>query len=154
LAHHIIRSEAEALDPRLAYKHSELTRRIISAFYHVYNCLGYGFLEAVYENALAHELKKRGFEVLQQALIEVRYDGEVVGKYFADLLVNQIIILELKAANEITDAHEAQLLNYLKATGVEVGLLLNFGPKPGMRRKIYETARGKAETCPDGSDAD
>ncbi len=127
-----------------AYKHGELTREIIAAFYCVYNRLGYGFLEGVYENALAHELRKRGFEVTQQAAIEVRYDGEVVGKYFADLMVNETVIVELKAVEEIADAHEAQLVNYLKATGIQVGLLLNFGPKPGIRRKIYDTARGKS----------
>jgi GxxExxY protein len=146
-----MRQELASIDPHLAYKHAELTGRIINAFYHVYNCLGYGFLEAVYGNALAHELRKRGFEVRQQAPIEVRYDGEVVGQYFADLLVNGAVIVELKAASEITDAHQAQLLNYLKATGVEVGLLLNFGPKPGMRRKIYERARVQDESC--GEDA-
>ncbi len=109
----------------------------------LYNCLGYGFLEGTDENALAHELARRGFELRQQAPIEVCYDGVVVGKYFADLLVNHVIIVELKAAAEITAAHEAQLLNYLKATGLEVGLILNFGPHPGMRRKIYETARAR-----------
>jgi GxxExxY protein len=125
------------------YKHSELTDAIINAFYHVYNTLGYGFLEKVYVNAIIHELRKRGFKVAHRMPIKVYYDGIVVGEYEADLLVNDLIILELKVADAIAPEHEAQLLNYLKATGVEVGLILNFGPKPQVRRKIYETARGK-----------
>ena len=125
----------------VAYKHSELTSAIINAFYQVYNTLGYGFLEKVYENALAHELRKRGFYVIQQAPIKVYYDGVIVGEYYADLLVNGLVIVELKAAEAIAPEHEAQLLNYLKATDIEVGLLLNFGPEPQIRRKIYETAR-------------
>jgi GxxExxY protein len=125
----------------MAYKHSDLTDKIINAFYHVYNQLGYGFLEKVYENALAHELRKRGHQVQQQVPIEVFYDGISVGKYFADLLVDEAIILELKSAEAIADMHEAQLINYLKATQIDVGLVLNFGPKPQVKRKVYETAR-------------
>jgi GxxExxY protein len=123
------------------YKHSDLTSGIINAFYHVYNQLGYGFLEKVYENALAHELRKRGYTVVQQAPIEVTYDGLVVGSYFADMLVNNVVILELKAADGIAEEHEAQLLNYLKASQIDVGLVLNFGPRPQIKRKIFETAR-------------
>ncbi len=123
------------------YKHSELTSGIINAFYHVYNQLGYGFLEKVYENALAHELRKRGYTVIQQAALEVVYDNVVVGNYFADMLVNDAVILELKAAEEISKRHLAQLLNYLKASKIDVGLLLNFGPKPQLKRQIFETAR-------------
>lgn len=103
--------------------------------------LGYGFLEKVYENALAHELLKRGFRIRHQAPIEVYYDGLLVGRYYADLLVNNAVVVELKAAEAIADEHEAQLLNYLKATDIDVGLLLNFGPHPQVRRKIFETAR-------------
>ena len=125
----------------MAYKHSDVTSSVIKAFYDVYNQLGYGFLEKVYENALAHELEKRGFWVDQQMPIEVFYDGITVGQYFADLLVNKVVILELKAAEGIIEQHEAQLLNYLKATNIDVGLLLNFGPKPQVKRKVYETAR-------------
>ena len=127
----------------MAYKHSDLTSAVIKTFYDVYNHLGYGFLEKVYENALAHELRKRGFRIHQQMPIEVIYDGILVGQYFADLLVNEVVILELKAAEAIIEQHEAQLLNYLKATNIDVGLLLNFGPKPQVKRKIYETARKK-----------
>ena len=125
----------------MGYKESELTGDIINAFYHVYNQLGYGFLEKVYENALVHELRKRKHEVVQQAPIKVRYDGAIVGEYFADLLVNGAVILELKAAVAIAPEHEAQLLNYLKATDIDVGLVLNFGPEPQIKRKIFETAR-------------
>lgn len=123
------------------YKHTDLTKAIIGAFYDVYNALGYGFLEKVYENALVHELRKRGFEVRQQQPIKVIYDGIEVGEYFADLLVNQQVIVELKATEAIAPDHEAQLVNYLKATNIDVGLVLNFGPKPQVRRKIFEAAR-------------
>jgi GxxExxY protein len=123
------------------YIHSGLTREIIGCFYHVYNQLGYGFLEKVYENALCHELRKHGLVVVQQAPIVVWYDGLKVGEYYADLLVDDKVLLELKALSCLTDEHSAQLLNYLKATGKEIGLVLNFGPKPEVRRKIYQTAR-------------
>jgi GxxExxY protein len=125
----------------MSYKHSELTRAIINAFYQVYNTLGYGFLEKVYHNALAHELTKQGHTVTSNMAIEVYYDGVIVGEYYADLVVDGLVILELKAVENITKQHEAQLLNYLKATKIDVGLILNFGPKPQVARKIYETAR-------------
>lgn len=119
-------------------KHSELTDKVLKAFYKVYNTLGYGFAERVYENALAIELKKLGLEVEKQMNITVYYEGETVGEYMADVVVNDSVILELKAVRTLTDEHEAQLLNYLKATPVEVGLLLNFGVKPEHRRKIFD----------------
>lgn len=125
----------------MSYKHSELTREIINAFYQVYNILGYGFLEKVYGNALAHELTKRGYSIRPNMAIEVYYDDIVMGEYFADPVVNDVVILELKAVENITEQHEAQLLNYLKATKIDVGLILDFGPKPQMVRKVYETAR-------------
>ncbi|GAB4578014.1 MAG: GxxExxY protein [Anaerolineales bacterium] len=118
------------------YKHSELTSAIINAFYVVYNTLGYGFLEKVYEKALIHELTKRGFQVAAQVPIKVYYDGVIVGEYFADLIVNDILIIELKTTEFISDAHKAQLINYLKATGKEIGLILNFGPEPQISRKV------------------
>ena len=123
------------------YKHKEITDKIIRAFYTVYNVLGYGFLEKVYENALAIELRKMGLKVVQQAPIAVYYDGQLVGEYFADLLVEDLVIVELKATRTLIDEHEAQLLNYLKATPYEVGLLLNFGPKPEIKRKAYDNTR-------------
>ena len=118
-------------------KHSEITGEIIQAFYEVYNSLGFGFLEKVYENALTLELRERRLTVIQQRPIAVYYKGTVVGEYFADLLVNDVVLVELKAASKIIDAHEAQLLNYLRATNIEVGLLLNFGEKPDHKRKLY-----------------
>ena len=121
--------------------HEEITSDIINAFYHVYNTLGYGFLEKVYENALAKELAKRSHAVKQQVPIQVFYEGEAVGEYFADLLVDDKVILELKAVEEIAKAHEAQLINYLKATDIQVDLLLNFGPKAEFKRKIYTKRR-------------
>ena len=124
-------------------KHEDLTERVISAFYHVYNTLGWGFLEKVYRNALLHELRKRGLCVVANEKLDVFYDGVQVGEYFADLIVEGVVILELKAVESLVPEHEAQLLNYLKATNIDVGLLLNFGPKPQVRRKVFETARAR-----------
>lgn len=122
-------------------KHSEISEKIIGAFYKVYSQLGYGFSEKVYENALAIELKNLGLEVIQQAEIKVYYGDMLVGVFSADLLVDQAVIVELKAARHILDEHEAQLLNYLKASPIEVGLLLNFGPTALVKRKIFDNAR-------------
>jgi GxxExxY protein len=119
------------------YKHSDITERIIKAFFKVYNTLGYGFLEKVYENALMIELKKDGLEAENQRKIKVFYDGFQVGDYFADIIVNDLVIIELKAAESLCEEHELQLINYLKATEIEVGLLLNFGKKPEFRRKVF-----------------
>ncbi|MEM6655202.1 MAG: GxxExxY protein [Planctomycetota bacterium] len=122
-------------------RHSDITEKIIGAFYRVYGELGYGFLERVYENSMVVALHSEGLMVEQQSPISVHFDGEVVGEYFADLLVNKVVIVELKAADAIVPAHEAQLLNYLKATRVEVGLLLNFGPEPKFKRKAMTTSK-------------
>ena len=119
-------------------KHEEITQEIIKAFYKVYNALGYGFLEKVYLNALLIELLEVGFQVEKQRKIEVFYSGKLVGEYYADIMVNSIIILELKAHECILEEHENQLINYLKATEVEVGLLLNFGKKPEIKRKVFD----------------
>ena len=113
----------------LAYPQSELTREIIGAAYEVYNVLGHGFLENVYARALLKELEARGHKAVQEAKIEVYYKEESVGLYFADILVDNAVICEIKAVQKLAPEHEAQLLNYLKATGIKVGLLLNFGPK-------------------------
>jgi GxxExxY protein len=123
------------------FKHGELTGQVIEAFYTVYNRLGYGFLEKVYENALAVELRERGFRVEQQLPIAVYYNGTVVGEYFADLLVNECVIVEIKALEKLCEEHSAQLINYLKATNIEVGLLLNFGSTPETKRKIFDNFR-------------
>jgi GxxExxY protein len=117
--------------------HKELSDVIISSFYTVYNALGYGFLEKVYENALYSELNNKGLLCEKQKLIKVYYGQKIVGEYFADMIVENTIILELKAAESLMAEHEAQLVNYLKATEIEVGLLLNFGKKPSFKRKIF-----------------
>jgi GxxExxY protein len=121
--------------------HEELTSKIIGAFYVVYNTLGYGFLEKVYENALVIELRKLGMLVEQQKKIDVFYDGQRVGEYYADILVDEYVVLELKAADALAPEHEAQLINYLKATDLEVGLLFNFGSKPQFARRILTNDR-------------
>jgi GxxExxY protein len=117
--------------------HSELTEKIIKAFYKVYNTLGYGFLEKVYENALVIELKKMGFNISQQYNIKVYYDEVIVGDYFADIIVEDNVIIELKSAESLRKEHKFQLINYLKATEKEVGLLLNFGKTPEFKRAIF-----------------
>lgn len=122
-------------------KHREITDLILKAFYAVYHGLGYGFLEKVYENAMAIELAGMGLTVCQQHPIEVSYKNRLVGHYEADLLVENLVVVELKAADELSTKHEAQLLNYLKATRFEVGLLLNFGPEPSFRRKAFDNTR-------------
>ncbi len=118
--------------------HEELTKTIIGAFYDVYNKLGYGFLEGVYENALMIELEKINLKAEQQVPIKIFYDKKNVGNFYADILVENSVILELKAVSNLNSSHEAQLLNYLKGSGLEVGLLLNFGPSPKVSRKIFQ----------------
>ena len=119
------------------FLHGEITQVIIQAFYKVYNELGYGFLEKVYENALFIELEKTGLYIEKQRRIEVYYENEVVGSYYAELVVDEKVIIELKAAEGLREEHECQLINYLKATEIEVGLLLNFGKSPQFKRKIF-----------------
>jgi GxxExxY protein len=121
--------------------HKELTDKIIKAFYDVYNELGFGFLERVYQNSLFLELKARGFQVEAQKQIMVYYKGFEVGEYYADIIVDNLVILELKAAECLVKENEAQLINYLRGTNMEVGLLLNFGKKPEFIRKVYENSR-------------
>ncbi|MBU0512868.1 MAG: GxxExxY protein [Chloroflexi bacterium] len=122
-------------------KHSDLTEKIIGAFFDVYNEIGYGFSEKVCENALAIRLRKLGLVVQQQIPITVYFEGQVVGNYIADLLIDNLVMVELKAIRELTEEHEAQLLSYLKATEIEVGLLLNFGPKAEFERKVFDNER-------------
>jgi GxxExxY protein len=126
--------------------YEELTDAIICAFYKVYNILGHGFLEKVYENALAIELKKSGLSVTQQEGVKVFYDGAQVGDYFADITVNGLVILELKAVESLKNEHYAQLTNYLKATDKEVGLLLNFGRKPEFKRVLLTNDKKRYHT--------
>lgn len=118
--------------------HRDLTKSILKLFYDVYNELGYGFLERVYQNSLYYELKENGFQVETQKKIKVYYKGNEVGEYIADIIVNDLVILELKAQECLVEANEFQLINYLKATECEVGLLLNFGKKPEFIRKVYQ----------------
>jgi GxxExxY protein len=125
------------------YLYQELTSNIISCFYKVYNTLGFGFLEKVYENALLFELSKSGLFVERQKPIKVYYEDKLVGEYFADLIVEDKVIIELKAVDALIEEHELQLINYLKATEIEVGLLLNFGKKPEIRRKIFTNTKKK-----------
>jgi len=121
--------------------HKEITDLVIKAYYEVYNELGYGFLEKVYQNAMYLELQKKNFQVEAQKQIKVYYKGLVVGTYYADLMVNQKVILELKASEALVYENELQLLNYLRATKMEVGLLLNFGKKAEFRRLIFTNDR-------------
>ncbi|NLJ44287.1 MAG: GxxExxY protein [Bacteroidales bacterium] len=126
--------------------HEGKTKEILKAFYAVYKKLGYGFLEKVYLNALLIELKKSGFSCDSQKPIKVFYEGFLVGDYYADIVVDNCIILELKAAEALCEEHEYQLINYLKATEIEIGLLINFGKKPEFRRKIFTNDKKKMNT--------
>jgi GxxExxY protein len=119
------------------YMHSDLTEKVIKVFYKVYNTLGFGFLEKVYENAMCIELNKAGLQHYKQQPVKVFYDEKKVGSYYADIIVEDKVIIELKAAKSLCEEHEAQLINYLRATEIEVGLLLNFGKEPQIRRKVF-----------------
>lgn len=118
-------------------KHEQLTEKIINAAYNVHQTLGKGFLEKVYENALAIELQDIGLKAIQQNPINISYKNYIIGEYFADILIENKVIVELKATKEISKVHEIQLVNYLAATAIEVGLILNFGEKFEVRRKIF-----------------
>ena len=128
--------------------HQQITGKILRAFYNVYSGLGYGFLEKVYENALIHELKEMGLKVSQQRPIKVYYDSVLVGEYFADIVVENAVIIELKAVKALHESHSNQLMNYLKATEIEVGLLLNFGEEPELARKIFTNDRKNIRVNP------
>lgn len=118
------------------YKHSEITEKIIGCAFKVYNNLGAGFIEKIYENALIIELNKVGLMVKQQFPIKVYYDDIIIGEHTADIVVEEKVILELKAVSKILTVHEVQLVNYLKATNIEVGLLINFGEELKVKRKV------------------
>jgi GxxExxY protein len=119
----------------------ELSNKVIQCFYKVYNTLGYGFLEKVYENALYLELNNQGISCKKQCPIKVLYKDVIVGEYFADIIVEDVLIIELKAAEALILEHEYQLINYLKATEIEVGLLMNFGKEPRFVRKVFSNER-------------
>jgi len=119
-------------------KHKDLTAKTIECAYKVHNTLGFGFLESVYQNALLIELEKAGLKAQKEVPIKVFYDQKIVGDYVADIIVEDTVILELKSVKELHPAHEAQLTNYLKATGIEVGLLINFGgERVDVKRKVF-----------------
>ena len=120
----------------LALVHGDLSREIIGAFYDVYNELGFGFSETLYQRAMPVALAGRGVQCEQELPLVVRFHGEVVGNYRADLVVEGKVIVECKVADRILPAHETQLLNYLKAAGIHVGIVLNFGPRPTFRRLL------------------
>lgn len=125
----------------MEYLLKDKTEKIIKCFYETYNTLGYGFLEKIYENALLKELRTNGFKCESQKKISVNYKGDKVGEYYADILVDNEIILELKTSDSLCKENEYQLIIYLKATNIELGLLLNFGKKPEIRRKIFTNDR-------------
>jgi GxxExxY protein len=129
-------------------KHSELTEKIIGVFYDVYNELGYGFLESTYAEAMVIALQDAGLVVDREVPVPVWFRGGKAGQYFADLLVEGTILLELKTARSLEKAHEAQLLHYLRATDIEVGLLLNFGVRPQFQRLLFDNARKKIRENP------
>jgi GxxExxY protein len=121
-------------------KHWELCHQIVGIFYSVYNELGYGFLEAVYEEALAISSAESGLRVARQVATPIWFRGRAIGDYKADLIVNDAVLLELKAARSLDPSHEAQILNYLRATEIEVGLLLNFGSRPIFKRFVFDNS--------------
>jgi len=125
------------------YKHSDVTGKVIEAAYFVFNQLGHGFLESVYEKALEIQLTKMGMKAIRQQQVEVYFEGELVGDFRADLVVNDCVIVELKAVETLHERHEVQLVNYLKATEIEVGLLINFGEKIKIVRRVFSNDRKK-----------
>ncbi len=121
--------------------HEDITKKILKAYYKVYNTLGYGFLEKVYQKALLIELKRMGLESKEEVPIKVYYEGEKVGDYRVDIIVDNLVIIENKAQEVLAEENEFQLINYLKATNIEIGLLLNFGKAPEFKRKIFTNDR-------------
>ena len=131
--------------------HAELTEKVIGIFFDVYNHLGFGFLESVYENALAIELSEAGLKVSRQPSLNVWYKGHQIGQFKADLVVNDVLLLELKTAKAIEIAYSKQTLNYLRATDIEVALILNFGPTPQFKRLYFENIKKSVRTSPTDS---
>lgn len=126
---------------RVRGKHDELTERIIGVFYDVYNELGYGFLESVYREAMRLALTQAGLNVKTEVPIAVGFRGNIVGIFRADLVVNEAVLVELKACDQVIRQHESQAMNYLRATPIEVGLLMNFGPTPRFKRLVMDNER-------------
>src|SRR5438477_3586098 len=136
------------------FKHKDITDKIIRVFYEVYNELGHGFLESVYERSLEIALNSLGLKVCRQIQIPVWFRGKPVGDFTADMLIENCVLLELNAARSLDSSHQAQLLNYLRATEIEVGLLLNFGLKPEFKRLIFDNPRKASRGKPRISVAD
>ena len=134
--------------PPWKLKHAELTDKIIGVFYDVYNELGFGFLESTYSESMMVALNQEGLRVQREVSVPVWFRGAKVGQIFANLLVEKAVLVELKAAKSIDRAHEAQLLHYLRATEIEVGLLLNFGTRPQFRRLLFDNPRKKIRENP------
>jgi GxxExxY protein len=126
------------------FKHGDVTDKVIHCFYDVYNELGFGFLESVYHKAMLFALEELGLLAESSVKLPVYFRGHPVGDFEADIVVERAVILELKAAEAVDSAHDAQLLNYLKATTAEVGLLLNFGPKPKFKRLAFDNTRKRS----------
>jgi len=135
-------------DETVGLKYAELTEKIIGIFYDVYNELGYGFLESVYEESLVIALGEAGFVIERQLAIPVWFRGREVGRFRGDILIEGKVLLELKSTRILEAAHEAQLLHYLKSTEIEVGLLLNFGSRPQFRRLLFDNQRKKIRENP------
>jgi GxxExxY protein len=133
---------------RISLKHRELTQQILRVFFRVYNEMGYGFLESVYEECMAIALREAGLGVQRQVSLPVWFRGYRVGDFRADLLIGGAVIVELKSVRVLEPSHEAQVLQYLRSTEIEVGLLLNFGSHPQFRRLIFDNARKKSRVNP------
>lgn len=136
----------ESNEPITDLLHASTTGPLLDAFFQVYRELGYGFLERVYANALAIAARDMGLEIRQQVPIHVHYKSVLVGEYTADMVADGLVLVELKAAKALADEHQAQLLNYLRATPYEVGLLLNFGPKAQYKRMVFSNSRKCSRT--------
>lgn len=134
--------------PPTPLKHSAVTDRIIGVFYDVYNELGNGFLESTYAEAMVIALNQSGLRAIREVPVPVWFRGKKIGQYFADMVVDNTVLLELKAARSLESAHEAQPLHYLRATEIEVGLLLNFGLRPQFRRLLFDNDRKKIRGNP------
>jgi GxxExxY protein len=133
---------------RCVYRHSQLTRQIIRVFFEVYGELGCGFLESVYRSAMTVALRDKGLAVESEVELNARFRGRSIGTFRADLVVEGAVLVELKAARAISPAHVAQLLNYLRCTVIEIGLILNFGPTSNVRRLVFANERKKPQVIP------